>query len=79
MEWNLDFSFFAWQVPSDRILLETDSPEEGDPSLPEEGNSSQDLEPNASSGGSMKLPKETLDHPTNIHTVCFVVVTSLQL
>ncbi|KAJ4917049.1 TatD related DNase [Raphanus sativus] len=57
-------------VPSDRILLETDSPEEGDPSLPEEGNSSQDLEPNASSGGSMKLPKETLDHPTNIHTQC---------
>lgn len=69
--------------------METDSPDalpksesgtlyfvEGDPSLlPEEGNSSQDLESNASSsGGSMKLPKETLNHPANIHTVCLLLL-----
>ncbi|CAC01901.1 putative protein [Arabidopsis thaliana] len=72
-------------VPSDRILLETDSPDalpkaesgclyfvDGDPSLPEEGNSAQDLDsasydkPNVSSD-SMKLTKETLNHPANIH------------
>lgn len=66
--------------------METDSPDalpksesgdlyfvEGDPSLTEEGNSSQDPK---SSGGSMKLPKETLNHPANIHTVCFVVAAS---
>ncbi|KAJ0243715.1 TatD related DNase [Hirschfeldia incana] len=76
-------------VPSDRILLETDSPDalpksesgdlyfvEGDPSLPQEGNSAHDLEsaPNdksssSSGGGLMKLPKEALNHPANIHTV----------
>ncbi|CAF2343439.1 unnamed protein product, partial [Brassica napus] len=81
-------------VPSDRILLETDSPDalpksesgtlyfvEGDPSLlPEEGNSSQDLESNASSsGGSMKLPKETLNHPANIHTVLGYVARLLDM
>ncbi|KAL0751368.1 hypothetical protein Bca101_033371 [Brassica carinata] len=81
-------------VPSDRILLETDSPDalprsesgtlyfvQGDPSLlPEKGNSSQDLESNASSsGGSMKLPKETLNHPANIHTVLGYVARLLDM
>ncbi|KAL0735665.1 hypothetical protein Bca4012_011875 [Brassica carinata] len=86
-------------VPSDRILLETDSPDalpklesgslyfvEGDPSLSEEGNSSHDLDsapnekPNASGGsGSMKLPKETLNHPANIHTVLEYVAGLLDM
>ncbi|CAH8380991.1 unnamed protein product [Eruca vesicaria subsp. sativa] len=79
-------------VPSDRILLETDSPDalpksesgdlyfvEGDPSLSEEVNSPQDLESNASSGGSMKLPKETLNHPANIHIVLGYVARLLDM
>jgi TatD DNase family protein len=74
--------------------LETDSPDalpkaesgclyfvDGDPSLPEEGNSAQDLDsasydkPNVSSD-SMKLTKETLNHPANIHIVCCCFVAA---
>ncbi|CAN8243959.1 unnamed protein product [Cochlearia groenlandica] len=77
-------------VPSDRILLETDSPDalpkgetsclyfvEGDPSLSKEVNSSQDLD--SSSSDSMKLPKETLNHPANIHIVLGYVAQMLEI
>ncbi|KFK25980.1 hypothetical protein AALP_AA8G187600 [Arabis alpina] len=84
-------------VPSDRILLETDSPDalpkaeasclyfvEGDPSLPEEGNSALDQdsvanEKSNASSDSMKLPKETLNHPANIHTVLGYVARLLDM
>lgn len=52
---------------------------EGDPSLPEEGNAAQNLDsaPNDNksnaSSDSMKLPKEALNHPANIHTVCLLL------
>ncbi|ESQ41752.1 hypothetical protein EUTSA_v10014121mg [Eutrema salsugineum] len=80
-------------VPSDRILLETDSPDalpkaetdclyfvEGDPSLTEEGKPAQDPndKSNASSD-SMKLPKETLNHPANILTVLGYVARLLDM
>jgi TatD DNase family protein len=77
--------------------LETDSPDalpkaesgclyfvDGDPSLPEEGNSAQDLDsasydkPNVSSD-SMKLTKETLNHPANIHIVLGYVAQLLDM
>ncbi|VVB14944.1 unnamed protein product [Arabis nemorensis] len=74
-------------VPSDRILLETDSPDalpkaeasclyfvEGDPSVPEVGNSVPDQDFNL-----MKLPKETLNHPANIHTVLGYVARLLDM
>lgn len=56
---------------------------EGDPSLPEEGNAAQNLDfaPNDNKSNatsdSMKLPKETLNHPANIHTVCCCFMTTL--
>ncbi|XP_019083854.1 PREDICTED: uncharacterized protein LOC104706057 isoform X2 [Camelina sativa] len=77
-------------VPSDRILLETDSPDalpkaepgslyfvEGDPSLPEEEKSAQHLD--SASSDSMKLSKETLNHPANIHIVLEYVARLLDM
>lgn len=80
------------QIPSERILLETDAPDalpnselgslflvDEDPSLPPEffaqGKSSASNLKTPSDNQSLAstLPKEMLNHPANIHNVCFLL------